>query len=74
MKEQGGSIGQLVSLLDFRSEYPAKLLMNNAAKFSLSWCEKAVLACAETDYQMKNSPIDGEELLKSLFLRLAGDR
>lgn len=74
LKEQGGSIGQLVSLLDFRSEYPAKLLMNNAAKFSLGWCEKAVLACAETDYQMKNSPIDGEELLKSLFLRLAGDR
>ncbi len=74
LKEQGGSITKLMSILEFRSEYPAKLLMNNASKFSLEWCEKAVLACAETDYQMKNSPIDGEELLKSLFLKLAGER
>lgn len=74
LKEQGGTVSRLMSMLDFRSEYPAKLLMNNAAKFTLAWCEKAVLACAETDYQMKNSSIDGEELLKSLFLRLAGER
>ena len=63
-----------MKVLDYKSEYPAKLLMNNASKFSLKWCENAVLACAEADYQMKNTPIDGEELLKSLFLRLAGDR
>ncbi|MDD6189170.1 MAG: DNA polymerase III subunit delta [Clostridiales bacterium] len=74
MRDKGGSVTQLMKTLDFRSEYPAKLLMNNASKFSLSWCEKAVLACAETDYQMKNSPIDEEELLRSLFLRLAGER
>lgn len=74
LKEQGGSTAQLMKVLDYKSEYPAKLLMNNASKFSLKWCENAVLACAETDYQMKNTPIDGEELLKSLFLRLAGDR
>ncbi len=74
LRDKGGSIAQLVKLLGFKSEYPAKLLMNNASKFSLEWCEKAVLACAETDYQMKNSSIDGEELLKSLFLRLAGER
>ncbi len=74
MRDSGGSTQLLMKTLGFRSEYPARLLMNNAAKFSLEWCENAVLACAETDYQMKNSPIDGEELLKSLFLRLAGER
>jgi DNA polymerase III delta subunit len=60
--------------LKLRMEYPAKLLSRNVDNFSLEWCENAVLACAETDYQMKNSPLAGETLLESLFLRLVGDR
>jgi len=71
-RESGGNVQSLMKTLGFRSEYPAKLLMNNASKFSLKWCEDAVLLCAEMDYQMKNSSVDPESLLKTLFLHLAG--
>lgn len=74
LREKGADVREVMKTLGFKSEYPAKLLMNNVREFSLEWCENAVLASAETDYQMKNSPIDGEELLRSLFLRLAGER
>lgn len=74
IKKRGGGVRDIMSELKLRMEYPAKLLSRNADNFSLAWCEDAVLACAETDYQMKNSPLDGETLLKSLFLRLVGER
>lgn len=74
LSEQGANAGKLMTVFGYRSEYPAKLLLNNARRFSLHWCEEAVLACAEADYRMKNSSADAEELLRSLFLRLAGER
>jgi DNA polymerase-3 subunit delta len=71
---QGVKEAKLMSVFGFRSEYPAKLLLGNARRFSLHWCEEAVLACGEADYLMKNSSADPEDLLRSLFLKLAGER
>ena len=71
---QGATEAKLVSVFGFRSDYAAKMLLSNARRFSLHWCEEAVLACGEADYRMKNSSADPEDLLRSLFLKLAGER
>jgi len=54
--------------------YPAKLLMDNARRVSLEWCENAVKLTADTDYLMKRDAMDDEELLKIMLLKLAADR
>ncbi len=74
LAEQGAKEGKLMNVFGFRSEYPARLLLNNARRFSRRWCEEAVLACGEADFRMKNSPADPEDVLRSLFLKLAGER
>ena len=51
--------------------YPAEKLMNSARRFSLAWCRKAVIACAQTDLAMKSGGGDGKELLTNLLLELA---
>ena len=52
-------------------EYPARLAMDAARKFSDSWCDMAVVAAAETDYALKTSLDDGERLVELLLVRLA---
>ena len=51
--------------------YPAEKLMNSARRFSLAWCRKAVVRCAQTDLAMKSGGGDGQELLTGLLLELA---
>ena len=57
--------------LALRSSYQASALWESARRFSLAWCRKAVLLCADTDRKMKSSGEDNEELLKLLLLKLA---
>ena len=57
--------------------YPAEKLMASARRFSLPWCRRAVIRCAQTDLALKSSGGDGRELLTGLLLELAspaGDR
>lgn len=58
-------------LWGMKSSYPARLTINSAKRLSTSWCREAVIMCAETDMKMKNTGIDGEMLIKELFVRLA---
>ena len=52
--------------------YPAEKLMNSARRFSLAWCRRAVVRCAQTDLAMKSSSgADEQELLTSLLLELS---
>lgn len=51
--------------------YPAEKLMNSARRFSLIWCRRAVIRCGQTDYAMKSSGVDAQELLINLLLELA---
>ena len=51
--------------------YPAEKLMNSARRFSLAWCRKAVIQCAQTDLALKSGGGNEKELLTGLLLELA---
>lgn len=53
----------------------ADKLLKSAAGFSTQQLKKAVELCAESDYRMKSSSEDDEDILKELLLRIAvGDK
>jgi len=70
----GRDASYLKKLCEIKNDYPAKLLMQNAKRISLDWCENAVKMSAETDFLMKSDAKDDEELLKLMLLKLAADR
>ncbi|WP_251317136.1 DNA polymerase III subunit delta [Flintibacter muris] len=51
--------------------YPADRLMTSARRFSLPWCRRAVVRCAQTDLAMKSTGQDAKELVTTLLLELA---
>ncbi len=51
--------------------YPMDRLMVSARRFSLPWCRRAVVRCAQTDLAMKSTGQDPKELLTTLLLELA---
>lgn len=62
----------LMERWSMRSDYPAKLLMDNAKRVSRPWCENAVRRCYETDLRIKSvSGVDGASELKLLLMELA---
>lgn len=62
----------LMERWNMRSDYPAKLLMDNAKRVSRPWCENAVRRCYETDLRIKSvSGVDGASELKLLLMELA---
>ena len=62
----------LMERWNMRSDYPAKLLLENAKKVSRSWCANAVRRCYETDLRIKSvSGVDGADELKLLLMELA---
>lgn len=62
----------LMERWNMRSDYPAKLLMDNARRVSRGWCAKAVKRCYETDLRIKSvSGADGADELKFLLMELA---
>ena len=69
--EDGKGAPYLMELWGMRSAYPAQRLMQSAKRFSLSWCRRAVVRCAQTDLAMKSTGADGEELLIGLLMELA---
>ena len=69
--EEGKGADYLVGLWGLRSAYPAQRLLQSARRFSLNWCRRAVIRCAQTDLAMKSTGADGEDLLTQLLLELA---
>lgn len=51
-------------------KFPANRLMNSARRFSLPWCRRAVVRCAQTDLAMKSTGQDARELMTTLLLEL----
>lgn len=51
--------------------YPADRLMISARRFSIQWCRRAVVRCAQTDLAMKSTGQDAKELMTTLLLELA---
>lgn len=70
--QEGRGVEYVKELWGMRSDYPARLLVNNSRAFSCEWLEDILLLCARTDFEMKSSGSDGEGLLYSLFLKIAG--
>lgn len=68
--ENHQTAGDLVSLWELKP-YPARKLMDSARRFSLPWCRKAVVRCAQTDLALKSGGGNERELLCSLLLDLA---
>lgn len=65
--ERGGNyVAQLWGM-----RYPADRLMASARRFSLPWCRRAVIRCAQTDLAMKSTGQNARELLTTLLLELA---
>ena len=62
----------LMERWNMRSDYPAKLLLDNARRVTRSWCAGAVKRCSEADLRMKSvAGVDGAEELKLLLMELA---
>lgn len=62
----------LMERWNMRSDYPARLLLDNARRVNRSWCANAVKRCYETDLRMKSvSGTDGAGELKLLLMELA---
>lgn len=68
--EQGKGASFVAALWGMKP-YPAEKLMNSAKRFSLKWCRRAVVRCAQTDLAMKSTGQDGQELITTLLLELA---
>lgn len=68
--ENGKGSAWLMERWGMRSAYGADKLMQAARRFSLGWCRRAAIRCAETDLAMKSTGA-GEEALVSLLMELA---
>lgn len=64
----------ITTVTGVRYDFLVRKLQDNAKKFSIPRLERAVELCAETDYAMKSSGMDNEDLLKELLVKLAFDR
>ena len=68
--EQGRGSSQVAQLWGLKP-YPADKLVKSARRFTLAWCRRAVIRCAQTDLAMKSTGQDGRDLLTALLLELA---
>ena len=71
---EGGRGASYVAELWGLRPFQAEKLMGAARRFSLPWCRRAVIRCAQTDLAMKSTGADGAELLTSLLMELAVGR
>ncbi len=68
--ECGKDATYLTKLWKMRSSYPAQNLMRSAKQFDVLWCRKAVMLCAQSDFDMKQSKVTPEDQLIFLLLQL----
>ncbi|MBO5340620.1 MAG: DNA polymerase III subunit delta [Oscillospiraceae bacterium] len=68
--ENRGTAGDLAKQWGLKP-YPAQKLMDSARRFSLAWCRKAVIRCAQTDLALKSGGGSERELMAGLLLELA---
>lgn len=71
LQSRGKGTEALLELTGMRSEYAAKKSLEAARLVSLEFCQKALLACRQTDFLLKNSADDPERLLELLLVQLA---
>lgn len=73
--DSGKDRAWLQQLWHMSSDYPAKLLLQAAAKVDHRWCSTALTACQTLDRRMKSEKnIDREAEVKQFLMELAGRR
>lgn len=73
VKNAGGNAATLTQLLGGSSDYAARLNLRVCSSFSEAWYLRMIRLSAETDLRMKSSPLDSEDLLRSLFVTMAAE-
>lgn len=68
--ENGRPAGELEKLYGMR-DFAARKMMTEAGKVSTAFCKKALTLVMETDYKIKTSNGDDEQLVELLILQLA---
>lgn len=68
--DNGRPAAELQRLCNMK-EYPARKAMTDAGKVSAAFCQKAMTLIVETDYKLKTSGGDGQQLMEILLLQLA---
>lgn len=71
VKKAGGNAGTLRELLGASSDSMPKQYLRICNSFSEGWYREMIRRSAETDYRMKSSSADGEDLLRDLFTAMA---
>ena len=61
----------IMDVTGVRYDFLVRKLQEHAKRFSLERLERTISVCAETDYLMKSSSVEDEELLKDLLVKLA---
>lgn len=62
----------LMERWNMRSDYPARLLLDNAKRVNRDWCANGVKRCYEADLRIKSvNGVDGADELKLLLMELA---
>ncbi|MDR0382288.1 MAG: DNA polymerase III subunit delta [Oscillospiraceae bacterium] len=51
---RGFDAGKVMRVMGYRSDYPARRLLQSARERSLSWCRRAVALCAQVDLELKS--------------------
>jgi DNA polymerase-3 subunit delta len=69
--DQGLGMSYVMDVCAFKSDYPARKLLQSARGYSLAQLKRAVEICAETDYRIKSSGLDDRELFKEAVMRIA---
>ncbi len=70
LQAQGKGVKELMQLYGLR-DYSAQKTITQARQMSETFCRKAVVLCAQTDYRLKTSADDGDRLIELLLLQLA---
>ncbi len=68
--DAGKNENYVAELLEYRSSYPARLIMTAAGKMSLDWLRRAQRLCLECDILLKSNVPDPVRILEMLLLKL----
>ena len=71
VKKAGGNASTLMELLGSSSDYMPRQYLRICSSFDEAWYREMIRRSAETDYRLKSSSADGEDLLRDLFTAMA---
>lgn len=71
--DRGGGVPELMDTLNLK-EYPARLLLQAARRYTTEKLRRAVEICAETEYLAKSGGGDMNRLLPEAVLRIAAEK